>query len=193
MKAPKLITKLHVLYAILFLSPVFLQGCVPIILAAAASSGYLAGDEDARNDVSGWLTDLNEKVRNINILGGDDKKETKPHDDRNGIVVEFNTFAITPATVKRGEIVTIDMEYVVVGAEGKGVAIQERRDLWFGGEKIVELESKEVKRKNGTWKNTTTFKVPSSAQVGKHKVNQILSTQNNKLLASGYFTVSTQH
>ncbi len=109
------------------------------------------------------------------------------------MVVEFNSFSVSPETVKKGEVVTIDMEYVVVGAADKGIEIQERRDLWFGGEKIAELELKQVKRENGTWKNTTTFQVPLSARTGKHKVNQILSTDNNKLLASGYFTVSTQH
>jgi hypothetical protein len=192
MKDTKRISKHFFLYAIFVFYLLVLQGCVPLILVAAASSGYLAGDEEAREDVNGWLADLNEKVQSINILGEDDPKATMNHDD-NRMVVEFNSFSVSPETVKRGEIVTIDMEYVVAGAVVKGIKIQERRDLWFAGEKIVELESKEVKRKNGTWKNTTTFKVPLSAQIGKHKINQTLSTENNKLLASGYFTVSTQH
>lgn len=191
MKDTERILKKFWLYAIFVFFPLALQGCVPLILVAAASSGYLAGDEEAREDVNGWLADLNEKVQSINLMGEDDRKTQMDHDETNGMVVEFNSFSVSPQTVKRGEIVTIDMEYVVVGAAIKGIEIHERRDLWFGGEKIVELESKEVKRKNGTWKNTTTFKVPVSAQIGKHKINQILSTDNNKLLASGYFTVST--
>ncbi len=63
-----LFNKFIVLVAFLGILP-NLQGCLPIIVAAAAGSGYLVSDEDAQEGVESWFEQLTNDIKNFKIGG----------------------------------------------------------------------------------------------------------------------------
>lgn len=178
-----------VLLAVLFVVPAFLQGCVPVVLAAAAGGGYLAADEDAQDDVSGWLDELKKNFKNSKI--GDEKAARKSlaYKEGTGLVMEINDFTIAPTRVRRGESVTVRVQYAIAGAKSGGVTVTEQQDLWYKDSRIVRLNTQKIIRDNGTWERTSSFKVPVTANYGEHGVKQSIISDGNKLQSIGFFTV----
>lgn len=166
-----------------------LQGCLPVVVAAAAGSGYLVADEEAQEGVGSWFEQLTNDIKNFKI--GDEKsaEESMGYKKGSGLAVEINSFSVTPFKVKRGEVVVVKMQYAIAGAEKDGVDLTEQKDLWFGSEVITRLDSKNISRKNGTWESTSSFKVPMVAEAGKHKIKQSIQCGGLKVQSFGYFTV----
>ena len=163
----------------------FLLLCLPTLLQQSCRA------VDYVNDVNTWLAGIEQKMqKTVKKYNSEWAKQSIDYQEGSGLVLDVNSFTVTPDKVKRGGVVTINMQYVIAGAGQQKVKLKQTKDLWFNDRKIVELDADEVVCEDGTWENSTSFKVPDSAQTGKHKVKQTLVVNDTKVQSLGFFTVT---
>ncbi len=133
-----------------------------------------------KNDVKNIAADIKEATR-TNTAGND---EDSPE-------LSIASFTVSPHKVRKGGQVTVKVRYIVRGARKDGLTITESKHLLYNNQTTASLDSKKVKRENGTWESTTSFKVPRSAKTGKYKIKQsIIVDDGTNLQSLGYFTVT---
>lgn len=158
-----------------------LQGCVSMIEAQEGASSFIR--QVAHN--------LRQEYQNIKKIGNEKfAKKSMDYTEGSGLAVEINSFSVSPAKVKKGEAVTINVEYAIAGADEKGIHINERKDLWYDNKEVAQLGSIKFTRENGIWESKTSFKVPGRAQSGNYKIKQSITGDGVNLQSVGYFTVT---
>ena len=159
-----------------------LQGCVPLILAAGAGAGYLVADKQAARKVDRFIRDLVHSIsttsRRISGTRQTEKKHSYKQDS--GPTVRLQETSLTPTTVAKGESVTVEVIYGVMGGPDRGLAVKEKKELWFKGKRLAVLQDESVSRENGTWKSRLVFKVPESADSGVYTVKQSIEYKATK-------------
>lgn len=163
----------------------FLLLCLPSLLQQSCRA------VDYITEVNNWLAGIEKEMqKSVKKYSAQWSKELIDYKEGSGLFLDVNSFTVTPATVKRGEVVTINMEYVIVGTGPQKIKVKQTKDLWFNDRKIAELDSDEVDCDDGTWESSTSFKVPDSAQTGKHKIKETLVANDLKVQSLGFFTVT---
>lgn len=164
-------------------------GCIVLLLQGCISM------TEAQKGVSEWFAqvkqELQQEYQNIKKIG-DEKfaKKSMDYAEGSGLAVEIISFSVSPAKVKKGEAVTINVEYAIAGADEKGIHINERKDLWYSNTEIAQLGSIKFTRENGIWESKTSFKVPDTAQAGNYKIKQSINGDGINLQSVGYFKVT---
>lgn len=166
---------------LLILVCMLLQGCASMMEAKNGAGIYLKQ----------VAKELKQEFQNIKKIGtADFARRALNYKEGSGLAVEINSFSVSPAEVKRGEAVTINVEYAIAGADDKGIDVNERKDLWYDNREIAQLGSVKFTRENGIWESKTSFKVPDTAQVGKYKIKQSINGDGVNLQTVGFFKVT---
>ncbi len=185
-----MITRLLILI-LLLLSPA-LGGCFPLFLAAGAGTGYVMTHREPKAKVDKFFNDLERSIRKTTrrIYSEErTKKKLAGEPDNGEMVLKIHKDSVSPGKVAGGERVKVTIQYAVMGTAETGVEIQERRTLVFGGKVLTTLSEDSTIRSNGTWENTLTFAVPSSAEPGTYTVTQEIAAKGLKRTARSSFKV----
>lgn len=99
-----------------------------------------------------------------------------------GMSLQFEDAGVNPPVARRGDYITVRMQYALLGAPG-GVGITERRTILRNNQLISEISAEEHTRNDGTWVSTQEFRVPDNWAPGEYVVEQV--AQGPRLTVSG--------
>lgn len=210
----------RLLIVLLVAAHLFLTGCAaPLFLAAAGGAGYLATQEEPRQEFEKFLQDLDKSIKQTTrkITGeqqaeevakdqpneaitngqpvGKIASEKKPvrkqlnNQPQTGLIFTIQKASISPAKVKSGEEVKFVLRFVILGAPATGLKVIGKSTLSVDGKELTVLKDESTTKENGTWENTLTFAVPDSAKPGKYTIIHELSAQGVTRRSQRSFTV----
>jgi hypothetical protein len=164
----------------------------PVMVTIGAGTGYAAGRGKSRNTVEVFFDDLGRSIRQTTRqLTGSSRPKTRSttRKHRKEPAVSINRSTLAPTEVYKGEQVTLTLRYVVHGAPAAGLKVRERSALSKDGKELTVLKDETTLKTNGTWENTLSFAVPTSAKSGNYSVTLQLSSQGKSTRARRSFTV----
>jgi hypothetical protein len=147
---------------------------------------------ESKAKVDKFFSDLERSIRKTSRRIYSEERTKKKFTSEQGdgeMVLKIDKESVSPAKVVRGERVKVTIQYAVMGAAETGVEVQERRALVFGSKELTLLSEESATRSNGTWENTLTFAVPSSAEPGTYTVTQEIAVRGVKRTARSSFKV----
>lgn len=112
------------------------------------------------------------------------------HTGNNGQVLQIQESRIQPSSViKRGDKVTVAVQYVVMNDVDSGCTVKETKSIWHDGVQESVLDESLVQRENGTWESTISFELPENAQPGEYEIRQVIATNEQTRVSAVPFTV----
>jgi len=118
----------------------------------------------------------------VGAAGGYKANELMEKKD-NSSPVSYKNFTITPETVKKGDKITVKIEYKVSDATTGAIEVKETSILLYKAddkdpakpEELTTLDKTTVTREKGKWEIKFSFYVPADAKSGEYIVRQTLS------------------
>jgi len=177
--------------AVVLTLTLLLTGCAPLIFTAGAGAGYVATQEEPRSKVGAFFDDLGRSIQQTTrkLTGAKPTRKQSPAANSGGLVLTVKNASVVPTKVTIGDQVKLTLQYVISGAPAKGLKVREKTSLTSSGQELTVLKEETVVKENGTWENTLTFAIPSSAKPGTYTVTQQISAQGKTRSSRRSFTV----
>ena len=141
--------------------------------------------------VDNFLQDLGRSIKRTTrkITSAQPARRQRNGVPQNGMVFTIQKVSIAPGKVKKGEQVTLTLQYVIMGAPAAGLKVTEKTTLVAGNKELTVLKDESTTKEDGTWEDTLTFAVPESATPGKYTIIQELRGQGQTRSSRRSFTV----
>ena len=113
---------------------------------------------------------------------------TPPKASANGFVVRVDQVQAQPATLRRGDTVSIHTTYTILSPSDQVVPVRETREVRFNGE-LVANPSVDVARQTGTYTTTLPITIPVNAYTGRYEVTTIVASGDRRSVSTTVFSV----
>lgn len=106
-----------------------------------------------------------------------------------GCVIRIERVGVSPARVQRGRQAYLTLTYTILTADDVGIPVTITRELFFQGQSLGKIISRNLRTPNGTFDQEVVFTLPDNAAPGLYTLTTRVSTGYGQDTKSVTFTV----
>jgi hypothetical protein len=158
------------------------------LVTGGDTKAILAGA--AAGAVAGWATVKLVQYQSHKTSSADQEAKALGYRPSDGTVVKLRGASVTPARVRPGDTVALNMDYAVLAPQGTNrVPVRENWTLEKDGETLATVPPKDEERLPGGWHSRASIDIPKEAAHGTYVVKNRVEAGDSYDEREATFTV----